>query len=85
MLVDKLIFTRMNNEVNRRLRHELRDKIIINMMLDDVPNIDIISEYLDRYDTAQLIELSKIAEILDWQLIGRTIGVVGETYKDKEV
>ena len=83
--MDRLIFTRMNNEVNRRLRRELRDKILDNMKLDDVPNINVIAEYLDRYDTAQLIDLSKMAEILDWQLIARTIGVVGETYKDKEV
>ena len=83
--MDKLIFTRMNNEVNRRLRRELRDKILDNMNLDDVLNIDVIAEYLDGYDIAQLIELSKIAKTLDWQLVGRIIGVVGETYKDKEV
>lgn len=83
--MDKLIYTRMNNEINRRLKNELRDKILNNMNLDDVPNLDIIIEYLDKLSIAQLLELNDIAEVLDWQLIGRTIGVVGETYKDKEV
>lgn len=83
--MDKLIYTRMNNEINRRLKNELRDKILDNMNLDDVPNIDIIIEYLDKLSIPQLLELNDIAEVLDWQLIGRTIGVVGETYKDKEV
>ena len=83
--MDKLIDTRMNNEINRRLKNELRDKILNNMNLDDVPNLDIIIEYLDKLSIAQLLELNDIAEVLDWQLIGRTIGVVGETYKDKEV
>lgn len=83
--MDKLIFTRMNNEINGRLRRELRDKILDNMNLDDVPNIDIIAEYLDKLSITQLLELNDIAEVLDWQLVGRTIGVVGETYKDKEV
>ena len=80
-----LIYTRMNDEINRRLKNELRDKILNNMNLDDVPNLDIIIEYLDKLSIAQLLELNDIAEVLDWQLIGRTIGVVGETYKDKEV
>ena len=75
----------MNNEINRRLKNELRDKILDNMNLDDVPNLDIIIEYLDKLSIAQLLELNDIAEVLDWRLIGRTIGVVGETYKDKEV
>ena len=83
--MDKLIFTRMNNEINGRLRRELRDKILDNMNLDDVPNLNIIIEYLDKLSINQLLELNDIAEVLDWQLIGRTIGVVGETYKDKEV
>lgn len=83
--MNKLIFTRMSNEINRRLKNELRDKILDNMNLDDVPNIDIIAEYLDKLSIAQLLELNDIAEVLDWQLVGRTIGVVGETYKDKEV
>ena len=83
--MDKLIFTRMNNEINRRLKNELRDKILDNMNLDGVPNLDIIIEYLDKLSIAQLLELNDIAKVLDWQLIGRTIGVVGETYKDKEV
>ena len=83
--MDKLIYTRMNNEINRRLKNELRDKILNNMNLDDVPNLDIIIEYLDKLSIAQLLELNDIAEVLDWQLIDRTIGVVGETYKDKEV
>ena len=83
--MDKLIYTRMNNEINRRLKNELRDKILDNMNLDDVPNLDIIIEYLDKLSIAQLLELNDIAEVLDWQLIGRIIGVVGETYKDKEV
>ena len=83
--MDKLIYTRMNNEINRRLKNELRDKILNNMNLDDVPNLDIIIEYLDKLSIAQLLELNDIAEVLDWQLIGRIIGVVGETYKDKEV
>lgn len=83
--MDKLIYTRMNNEINRRLKNELRDKILDNMNLDDVPNLDIIIEYLDKLSIAQLLELNDIAEVLDWQLIGRTISVVGETYKDKEV
>ena len=78
-------FARMNDEVNRRFRCELRDKILSNMNLDDVPNIDIINEYLNKLSIAQLLELNDIAEVLDWQLIGRIIGVVGETYKDKEV
>lgn len=83
--MDKLIFTRMNNEINRQLKNELRDKILDSMNLDDVPNLDIIIEYLDKLSIAQLLELNDIAEVLDWQLIGRTISVVGETYKDKEV
>lgn len=83
--MSNLIYTRMNNEINRRLKNELRDKILDNMNLDDVPNLDIIIEYLDKLSIAQLLELNDIAEVLDWQLIGRTIGVVGETYKDKEV
>ena len=83
--MDKLIFTRMNNEINRQLKNELRDKILDSMNLDDVPNLDIIIEYLDKLSIAQLLELNDIAEVLDWQLIGRTIGVVGEIYKDKEV
>ena len=80
-----LIYTRMNDEINRQLKNELRDKILDNMNLDDVPNLDIIIEYLDKLSIPQLLELNDIAEVLDWQLIGRTIGVVGETYKDKEV
>ena len=83
--MSNLIYTRMNNEINIRLKNELRDKILDNMNLDDVPNLDIIIEYLDKLSIAQLLELNDIAEVLDWQLIGRTIGVVGETYKDKEV
>lgn len=83
--MNNLIYTRMNDEINRRLKNELRDKILDNMNLDDVPNLDIIIEYLDKLSIAQLLELNDIAEVLDWQLIGRTIGVVGETYKDKEV
>lgn len=83
--MDKLIYTRMNNEINRRLKNELRDKILNNMNLDDVPNLDIIIEYLDKLSITQLLELNDIAEVLDWKLIGRTIGVVGETYKDKEM
>lgn len=83
--MNNLIYTRMNNEINRRLKNELRDKILDNMNLDDVPNLDIIIEYLDKFSIAQLLELNDIAEVLDWQLIGRIIGVVGETYKDKEV
>ena len=75
-------FTRMNNEVDRRFRFELRDKILNNMNLDDVPNIDIIAKYLDKLSIAQLIDLYNIAEILDWQHVGRIIGVVGETYKE---
>lgn len=77
-------YMRMNNEINRRLKNELRDKIFDNMNLDDVPNIDIIVEYLDKLSIAQLLELNDIAEVLDWQLIGRIIGVVGEPYEDKE-
>ena len=83
--MNNVIYTRMNNEINRRLKNELRDKILDNMNLDDVPNVDIIAEYLNKLSIAQLLELNDIAEVLDWQLIGRTIGVVGETYKDKEV
>lgn len=83
--MNNMIYMRMNNEINRRLKSELRDKILDNMNLDDVPNLDIIIEYLDKLSIAQLLELNDIAEVLDWQLIGRTIGVVGETYKDKEV
>ena len=83
--MSNLIYTRMNNEINRRLKNELRDKILDSMNLDDVPNLDVIIEYLDKLSIAQLLELNDIAEVLDWQLIGRTIGVVGETYKDKEV
>ena len=83
--MNNLIYTRMNDEINRRLKNELRDKIFDNMNLDDVPNLDIIIEYLDKLSIAQLLELNDIAEVLDWQFIGRTIGVVGETYKDKEV
>jgi len=83
--MNNMTYMRMNNEINRRLRNELRDKILDNMNLDDVPNLDIIIEYLDKLSIAQLLELNNIAEVLDWQLIGRTIGVVGETYKDKEV
>ena len=55
------------------------------MYLDDVPNISIIAEYLDKLSIAQLLELNDIAKVLDWQFIGRTIGVVGKIYKDKEV
>lgn len=83
--MNNMTYMRMNNEINRRLKNELRDKILDNMNLDDVPNLDIIIEYLDKLSIAQLLELNNIAEVLDWQLIGRTIGVVGETYKDKEV
>ena len=83
--MNNMIYMRMNNEINRRLRNELRDKILNNMNLDDVPNLDIIIEYLDKLSIAQLLEFYDIAEVLDWQLIGRTIGVVGETYKDKVV
>ena len=83
--MNNMTYGRMNNEINRRLKNELRDKILDNMNLNDVPNLDIIIEYLDKLSIAQLLELNDIAEVLDWQLIGRTIGVVGETYKDKEV
>ncbi len=75
----------MNNEINRRLKNELRDKILDNINLDDVPNVDIIIEYLDKISIAQLLELNDIAKVLDWQLIGRIMGVVGEIYIDKEV
>lgn len=85
ILMDKLIFTRMSNEINGRINNELRDKIIDNMKLDDVPNIDIIIEYIKQLDFESLINMCKVADILDWQLVGRIIGVVGETYKDKEV
>ena len=80
-----MIFARMNNEVNRRFRLELRDKVLDNMNLDDVPNLDIITEYISELDIEALLNLCNIAEALDWQHIGRIIGVVGETYKDKEV
>lgn len=83
--MNNMTYMRMNNEITRRLKNELRDKILDNMNLDDVPNLDIIIEYLNKLSIAQLLELNDIAEVLDWQLIGRTIGVVGETYKDKEV
>ena len=83
--MNNMIYTRMNNEINRRLKNELRDKILDNMDLDDVPNIDIIAEYLDKLSIAQLLELNDMAEVLDWQFIGRTIGVVGKIYKDNEV
>lgn len=82
--MNTMIYMRMNNEINRRLKNELRDKILNNMNLDDVPNIDVIAEYLNELSIAQLLELYDMAEVLDWQLIGRTIGIVGETYKDKE-
>lgn len=82
--MNKMIYTRMNNEINRRLKNELRDKILDNMDLDDVPNIDIIAEYLDKLSIAQLLELNDVAEVLDWQFIGRNIGVVGKIYKDNE-
>lgn len=83
--MDKLIFIRMSNEINGRINNELRDKILDNMKLDDVPNIDIITEYINQLDFESLINMCKVADILDWQLVGRIIGVVGETYKDKEV
>jgi hypothetical protein len=83
--MNKSMLMMMNANVNKRLRFELRDKILDNMNLDDVPNLDIVAEYLDKLSIPQLLELNDIAEVLDWQLIGRTIGVVGETYKDKEV
>lgn len=82
--MDNFIFKRMNKEINFQLRNELRDKILDNMNLDDVPNMSIIFEYLNECNIEYLLELSKIAEILDWQLVGRIIGVIGETYKDKE-
>ena len=85
IFMNNLMYTRMNDEINRRLKNELRDKILDSINLDDVSNIDIIAEYLDKLSIAQLLELNDIAEVLDWQLIGRTIGVVGETYKYKEV
>jgi len=80
-----LVYTGMNDEINRRLKNELRDKIFYSMNLDDVPNIDIIAEYLNKLSIAQLLELNDVAKVLDWQLIGRIIGVVGEIYNDKEV
>lgn len=82
--MNNFIFKRMSNEINRRVQNELRDKILDNMNLDDVPNIDIIAEYLSHLTFDDLINISKAAEVLDWQLVGRTIGVVGELYKDKE-
>ena len=63
--MDKLIYTRMNNEINRRLKNELRDKILDSMNLDDVPNLDIIIEYLDKLSITQLLELNDMAEVLE--------------------
>ena len=48
--MSNLIYTRMNNEINIRLKNELRDKILDNMNLDDVPNLDVIAEYVNELD-----------------------------------
>ena len=83
--MNKLMFKRMSNEINRLVYNELRDKILDNMKLNNVSNIDIIAEYLIELTFDDLINISKAAEILDWQTIGRIISKVAENYTDKEV
>ena len=83
--MNKLTFKRMSNEINRLVYNELRDKILRNMQLNNVSNIDIIAEYLIEVTFDDLINISKAAEILDWQTIGRIISKVGEDYIKKEV
>ena len=78
--MNDLTIARMTNEVNRRFQQDMRDKILDNMNLDDVPNLDIISEYINALDVESLLRICKVAEILDWQRVGRIIGVVGEYY-----
>ena len=75
---------RINLSVTERLKNEVRDKILDNMNLDDVPNLDVIAEYVNELDLESLMNICRFAEVLDWQLIGRTIGVIIEDYKDKD-
>lgn len=61
-------------EIHRQFVNQLRDKIFDNMHLDDV-EVDAVEAYIKTCTIEQLIELNKIAEVLDdWQLIGRIIG-----------
>ena len=72
--------TSVHLDVKRQLVNELRDKLIDNMNLDDV-NVDAVAAYIKECNIEQLIELNKIAEVLDdWQLVGRIIGCSVETY-----
>lgn len=65
-----------HDTIIKRLKNEIRDKLIDNMHLDDV-NIDNVIKYLNNCSLQQMLELYQINEILDdWQLIGRVIGVV---------
>lgn len=75
---------RITLNVTNILKNEVRDKVLDNMRLDDVPNIDIIAEYINELDLESLMNICKFAEVLDWQVVGRTIGVIAENYKDKD-
>ena len=83
--MNSVAFTRMSNEINRRLHDELRDRILDNMNLKSGSTINTIVDYIDRLDSNSLINLCNVAEVLDWQVVSRIISIVGETYTYKEV
>lgn len=84
MLVEIWRVKRITVNVIDKLKNEVRDKILDNMNLDDVPNLDTIAEYINELDLESLLNICKFAEVLDWQLVGRTIGTIVEDYSDKD-
>ena len=82
--MNELVHKRMSREVGIRLKNEMRDELIYNMNLDDV-NIDNVIKFINNCTLEQMLELTKVANVLDWQLIGRVISVVVDTYNDSEV
>lgn len=80
----KINSTCISLEITGNLRDELRDKILDNMMLDDV-NLAAVNQYINTCSIEQLLKLYQIAEALDdWQLVGRIIGNAVEHFKEKD-
>ena len=80
----KINTTCINLEIMGNLRNQLRDKILYNMILDDV-NLAAVNKYICTCSIDQLLKLHQIAEVLDdWQLIGRIIGNAVEQFKEKD-
>jgi hypothetical protein len=76
--MDELLHKKLSREIGIRLRNEIRDVIISEMNVDDVI-VDNVATFINKCTLEQLLEFKRISEILDWQYIGRVIGVVVES------